>query len=199
MEFKTFKWFKVFDLLNAILKFFKKIHELQIHPSVIQSELNELKEFFSEFTKVKPNQTEAEFYNHNPLRLKYQIYDFKKLTEENFKKETTGEKIAEDPKIIEMVVSEISEILDGLENEFVELEKNPSDEEQIAKIFRAVHTIKGNSATIGLTDINSLSHEFESLLSKLRDKSLVVSDLIIDISYKSLDLLKNLLRYRASF
>ncbi len=195
-EFKVFKWFKVFDLLNAILKFFKKVSELKISTSLIQSELTELKEFFLEFTKIKPNQTEVEFYNHNPLRLKYQLYDFKKLSEQNFKKETIGDKIAEDPKIVEMVTSEITEILDGLENEFVELEKNPSDEEQIAKIFRAVHTIKGNSATIGLTDMNSLSHEFESLLSKLRDKSLIVSDLMIDISYKSLDLLKNLLRYK---
>ena len=58
-----------------------------------------------------------------------------------------------------------SELLDQLDRDFVELEKNPSSTELVAGIFRAIHTLKGTSGAIGLKKFESVNHVGESILS----------------------------------
>ena len=62
--------------------------------------------------------------------------------------------------------------------------------EPVTEIFRAVHTVKGMSATMGYTAIAELSHELESLLDRVRRGSLDVSPRLMDLLFRSADMLE---------
>lgn len=57
-------------------------------------------------------------------------------------------------EFIQEFLVEGSELLDQLDRDFVELEKDPTSKELIARIFRAIHTLKGTGGTIGLRNWN---------------------------------------------
>jgi two-component system, chemotaxis family, sensor kinase CheA len=71
-------------------------------------------------------------------------------------------------------ITESRENLDELDNALVTLEIHP-DPGVIAKIFRAVHTIKGTSGFLGLRTLESVTHIGENLLSKMRDGEIPVT------------------------
>lgn len=49
----------------------------------------------------------------------------------------------------------------------------------ITNIFRQMHTLKGDAAALGLTLFEDLAHQFETILSTLRDKELVTGEDLI--------------------
>ena len=65
-----------------------------------------------------------------------------------------------------------NELLDQLDRDFVEFEKDPSSKELVARIFRAIHTLKGTGGAIGLKKIESVNHVGENILSRMRDGKL---------------------------
>jgi len=80
---------------------------------------------------------------------------------------------APDALVHEFLV-ESYENLDRLDRALVDLEKDPHDAENLASIFRAVHTIKGTCGFLGFGKLESVSHIGENLLSRLRDAELVL-------------------------
>jgi len=70
----------------------------------------------------------------------------------------------------EIYREEAGELLADIENALLELEERPDDAEQIARAFRALHTIKGSGAMAGFDDIAAFSHELESLFDRVRAK-----------------------------
>src|SRR5262245_61234069 len=72
-------------------------------------------------------------------------------------------------------VVECGENLDQLERDLIELESNPSSRETLASIFRTIHTIKGAAGFMGLSKLETLAHSGESVLSRLRDATLVIN------------------------
>ena len=64
---------------------------------------------------------------------------------------------------------ETSEQLDAVGSQLVLFERDPSDAQIIASIFRLVHTIKGTCGFLGLTRLQSLAHAAEALIGKMRD------------------------------
>ena len=71
----------------------------------------------------------------------------------------------EDELLSEFLI-ESYESLDQLDQDFVRLESDLS-RENLAGIFRAVHTIKGSSGFLGLQRLEGLAHVGENLLAKL--------------------------------
>ena len=67
-----------------------------------------------------------------------------------------------------LFLAEIDEILQRFEEALVDLESTPDDEELLQEIFRAAHTIKGNSSTIGHTRMAALTHAMETRLDDVR-------------------------------
>ncbi len=59
--------------------------------------------------------------------------------------------------------------LQFMENALLDAKDGTKDPEKIAEIFRAMHTIKGNSGMFGFDDIVSLTHKAENLLDEIRD------------------------------
>jgi two-component system chemotaxis sensor kinase CheA len=80
-----------------------------------------------------------------------------------------------------------SELLDQLDRDFVEFEKNPSSKELVARIFRAIHTLKGTSGAIGLKKLESVNHVGESILARMRDGKLSVNAEITSALLRMID------------
>src|SRR5256714_6181039 len=63
--------------------------------------------------------------------------------------------------------------------------------EPISAIFRAVHTVKGMSATMGYVVVAELSHELETLLDRVRRGELPVNGELMDLLFRSADVLES--------
>ena len=71
---------------------------------------------------------------------------------------------------------ESHENLDRADRDFIALERDPSDRETLARIFRTVHTIKGSCGFLGLGKLEALAHAGESLMGRLRDGELTLDE-----------------------
>jgi len=88
-----------------------------------------------------------------------------------------------------LFLSESREYLSEINTALLELERGGGDA-AVARLFRAVHTMKGMGAAMGYTSVAELSHELETLLDKLRSGSLAVTPVIIDTLFAAVDALE---------
>src|SRR5262249_51522909 len=72
------------------------------------------------------------------------------------------------------------------------LEANPNLED-INRLFRAMHTVKGSAAQVGLQRIGRVAHAAEDLVGRIRDGELSPTAAIVDICLESVDTLKKFL------
>ncbi len=94
-----------------------------------------------------------------------------------------------DEGLAEQFFIEIHGILKELNEDIFQLEKDPENIARINTIFRHFHSIKGNFMMTGFTGVGAFVHEVESVLDQMREKTLDVSQDIIDLL---LDAVKNL-------
>jgi two-component system chemotaxis sensor kinase CheA len=64
----------------------------------------------------------------------------------------------------ELFFESASELLQTLNEEGLELEKRPMDEELLRQVRRTVHTLKGDSAACGFTELSDMAHLLEDVL-----------------------------------
>ncbi|HEV3038378.1 MAG TPA: response regulator [Candidatus Angelobacter sp.] len=95
-------------------------------------------------------------------------------------------------EILEFFVPEAEEHLQVVTNCLLSLETNPSADE-IHHLLRAMHTVKGSAAQVGLQRIARVAHRAEDLIGRLRDGALLPSAEIIDICLEAVDILKRFL------
>ena len=88
-------------------------------------------------------------------------------------------------------LEEVDELLANTEQNLVELEKSPSGKAIIQEIFRAMHTIKGGAATLGLQDGVEVTHATESILDTIRSGQRALTREITDLLFSVLDWLSN--------
>lgn len=94
---------------------------------------------------------------------------------------------AEDLKVF---LDEAEEQLQLMEEDFVRLEKEADSQDLLQEIFRAAHTLKGSSATLGHRAMAEVTHGMENVLDKLRKGKLTVSTALMDTLFACLDVLK---------
>ncbi len=107
-----------------------------------------------------------------------------------------------DPKELEFVqgfVEEAGEHIDGIETALLDVEHTPEDTAKIDDLFRPFHTIKGIAGFLNLRDINSLTHEVETLLDQGRKGKREVTAGLIDLIFDVVDVLKIQIGEIASF
>jgi two-component system chemotaxis sensor kinase CheA len=91
---------------------------------------------------------------------------------------------------------EAYELLNDLENGLLQAEETPDDPEIIARIFRALHTIKGSAAMFGFDNISAFLHKVESVFDLVRNGCLSVSKPLIDLTLSAGDEVKRMLDAR---
>lgn len=87
-------------------------------------------------------------------------------------------------------ISEARDHLDILNDALLILEKDPDDMENINRIFRSFHTLKGNAAAMEFMRFSELAHALEDVMSKIRDKELEVSKNTMDMIFDGCDTLE---------
>jgi two-component system chemotaxis sensor kinase CheA len=96
-------------------------------------------------------------------------------------------------EIVGEFLIEANEELDQFDRDLVELERDPTSTTLLARIFRAIHTIKGSGGTLGYQKLGSLSHVGENVLSRMRDITLVLSPNITTALLAMTDSLRQML------
>jgi chemosensory pili system protein ChpA (sensor histidine kinase/response regulator) len=92
-------------------------------------------------------------------------------------------------EVLEFFVPEVEEHLQSITESLLALEANPNPED-INKLFRAMHTIKGSAAQVGYRRLSTIAHRAEDLIARLRDGELKPSASIVDLCLESVDILK---------
>jgi two-component system chemotaxis sensor kinase CheA len=92
----------------------------------------------------------------------------------------------------ELFLTESREHVSAINQWLLELERGGAtgSAEAVSAIFRAVHTVKGMSATMGYTVVAELSHELETLLDRVRRGELAVSGDLMDVLFRAADVLE---------
>ena len=90
----------------------------------------------------------------------------------------------------ELFLTESREHLSAINHLLLELERAPTASEPVTAIFRAVHTIKGMSATMGYAAVAELSHELETLLDRVRQGRVRVTPALLDACFAAADALE---------
>ena len=88
---------------------------------------------------------------------------------------------------------EARELLSDLEAALLELEESPDDRENIGRVFRALHTIKGSGAMFGFDDIVSFTHQLESAYDLVREEKVQLSKEMIVLTLSAGDHIRSLL------
>jgi chemosensory pili system protein ChpA (sensor histidine kinase/response regulator) len=95
-------------------------------------------------------------------------------------------------EILEFFQPEAEEHLQIVSDCLLSLEANHSPEE-INKLFRAIHTVKGSAAQVGLKRLGGIAHRVEDLIGRLREGEIEPLPQIIDLCLESVDVLKKTL------
>jgi chemosensory pili system protein ChpA (sensor histidine kinase/response regulator) len=95
-------------------------------------------------------------------------------------------------EILEFFQPEAEEHLQVVSDCLISLEGNNNPEE-VNKLFRAIHTVKGSAAQVGLKRLGAIAHRVEDLIGRLRDGQLDPSPTVVDICLESVDVLKKTL------
>jgi len=88
---------------------------------------------------------------------------------------------------LDVFLEESKEHLSNLNQQLLTLEKNPGNQAALNEIFRAIHTLKGMSSTMGYEDLADLTHHMEDVLSDLKEDILQADSQVVDLLFQCLD------------
>jgi chemosensory pili system protein ChpA (sensor histidine kinase/response regulator) len=95
-------------------------------------------------------------------------------------------------EILEFFQPEAEEHLQIVSDCLLSLEGNNNPEE-INRLFRAIHTVKGSAAQVGLRRLGGIAHRVEDLIGRLRDGEIDPSPSVVDLCLESVDVLRKTL------
>ena len=92
-------------------------------------------------------------------------------------------------------IDESNDTIENLTNGLLDLEENPIGRDELVNdIFRFFHNMKGNSGIIGYIELNSLTHEAETLLNNVRQGKITPNHDLIDLLLLVVDVLEALVQ-----
>jgi chemosensory pili system protein ChpA (sensor histidine kinase/response regulator) len=101
---------------------------------------------------------------------------------------------AEHAESVPYFAPEAAEHLEAMTRSLMALEQSASPaEEEVASLFRAVHTLKGAAYTVGCAPVGDVAHRIEDILDGVRDGRLGLSAPIIEAIFGAVDALRLLL------
>jgi two-component system chemotaxis sensor kinase CheA len=90
-------------------------------------------------------------------------------------------------------LEEATDNLAELEEALLQLEQAPTDSDQIERVFRFMHSIKGGSSMFGYTRLSDFTHHLENIYDRIREGTIAVNQGLLDLTLESVDHMKNLL------
>src|ERR1700741_1255319 len=95
--------------------------------------------------------------------------------------------------IVREFLLETNENLAQLDLDLVTLEKEPTERETLARVFRTLHTVKGTAGFLGLQKLQGVAHAAENLLSRLREGELIFNAAIASALLAVVDAIRQML------
>ncbi len=92
-----------------------------------------------------------------------------------------------------MFFEEARDYVAAFEQAVLILEREPSNTAAVHEMFRAAHSLKGCSATLGVNDVASFTHVLENLLDHMREGHVAASSELIELLLAASDTLAELL------
>lgn len=89
--------------------------------------------------------------------------------------------------ILQDFLVEAGEILEGLNEQLVDLEQTPDDSDLLNSIFRGFHTIKGGGSFLALTNLVEVCHKSEDVFNLLRNHEISLNADMMDAFLRVLD------------
>jgi len=86
-------------------------------------------------------------------------------------------------------LDEATQLIEEAEQSFLLLESAPHDIQNLDRIFRIAHNIKGSAKAVQLDELGSFVHELESLLLRLKKGELAIDSAAVDLLLQCHDLL----------
>jgi two-component system chemotaxis sensor kinase CheA len=86
-------------------------------------------------------------------------------------------------------LDEATQLLQEAEQSFLLLETAPQDIQNLDRIFRIAHNIKGSAKAVQLDELGSFVHELESMLLRLKKGELAIDSTAVDLLLQCHDLL----------
>lgn len=83
--------------------------------------------------------------------------------------------------------------IETMESELLILSPGTADREIINTVFRAAHSIKGSAGTFGFSEISDFTHQMETVLDKMRNDELEITQQLISVLLSAVDSLNNML------
>jgi two-component system chemotaxis sensor kinase CheA len=96
-------------------------------------------------------------------------------------------------EVLSDFIIEANELIDQVNNNLLEIELGNCGEEQINRILRAFHTIKGTSSFLKIKESTKIAHTIEDLINELRRLKIRPSSEVIDVLYNTVDWYRKLI------
>jgi chemosensory pili system protein ChpA (sensor histidine kinase/response regulator) len=92
-------------------------------------------------------------------------------------------------EVLEFFIPEADEHLQSVADCLLAIESGAKAED-IHRLFRAMHTVKGSAAQVGLRRVAAVAHRVEDLVGRIREGALRVTPEVVDLCLESVDALK---------
>ncbi|MCU0817403.1 MAG: chemotaxis protein CheA [Cypionkella sp.] len=89
--------------------------------------------------------------------------------------------------LLQTFQDELRDLLESLDRGLLDLRGAPQDGALVAQVFRDLHTIKGNAAMFGLSDLSDFVHGFETAFDRIRSGAAEVTPEVIRLSLLARD------------
>ncbi len=93
--------------------------------------------------------------------------------------------------LLQTFLAEAEETFVHMEQGLVALESRPHDDALLHGLFRDAHTVKGAAGLVGFDAVRDLAHDLEDVLERLRRRALAVSDGLVTLLLRSVDVLRS--------
>ncbi|PKY11222.1 chemotaxis protein CheA [Acidithiobacillus marinus] len=103
-----------------------------------------------------------------------------------------------DMEILQDYLPEARELLEKAQDDTLRLESDPGNDDVLASVFRAFHTLKGGAGFLEAENLVNWTHHLEDLLDKLRSHTLTVTGPMIDAILRGLDVIDDMLQQLAN-
>jgi len=98
-----------------------------------------------------------------------------------------------DDEILADFLTEAGELVDQLDEQLIEMERDPNDQNLLNAVFRSFHTIKGGAGFLAVEPLVSLCHRAEDVFNLLRQQELAMDAGLMDIVLQVVDRVKDMM------
>ncbi|MGH7315116.1 MAG: Hpt domain-containing protein, partial [Candidatus Rokuibacteriota bacterium] len=97
-------------------------------------------------------------------------------------------------EVLGYFVPEAAEHLEAMTTALLALEGGARDEETLATVFRAAHTLKGAAYTVGCSPLGDATHDIEDLLGAIREREFPVTPAVTEALFAGAAAIKRVLQ-----